>query len=101
MQIQITGTPPTVTQQMQAYAEYRVFSQLAPLAASVDTVQVIVAELEDGNGETVCMITADLRGAGHVRTRARGAHLTRAIDVAAGNVARSAAKRLASRASRG
>jgi ribosome-associated translation inhibitor RaiA len=97
MQIHITGSAPSVTQQMQAYAEYKVFSQLAPLAARVATVQVVVAEPEEGGGDTVCVITADLGGAGYVRTRARGAHLTRVIDVAAGNVARSAARRLAAR----
>ena len=97
MQIHITGTPPTITRQVQAYAEYKVFSHLASLASRVATVQVIVAEPEHRDGDTVCTITADLGGAGCVRTRARGAHLTRAIDVAAGNVARSAARRLAAR----
>jgi hypothetical protein len=98
MQIQITGTAPLVTQLVQAYAEYKVFSHLAPLSSRVATVQVVVAEPEEGDGDAVCMITADLGGAGWVRTRAREAHLTRAIDVAAGNVARSAARRLTAHA---
>ena len=95
MQIYIAGVTPILTQQVRAYAEYKVFSRLAPFARNVDMVQVVVTEAPDGDGGTICAVTADLGDAGCVRTRVRRPQATSAIDIAADNVARAAARKLA------
>lgn len=94
MQIYVTGVTPLLTQQVRAYAEYKVFSKLAPLARSVDTVQVVVTGASEADGGAICVVTADLGDAGCVRTRVRRPQATSAIDAAAENVARAAARRL-------
>lgn len=94
MQIYVAGVPPLFTQQVRAYAEYRVFSRLAQFARHVEIVQVIVSEAEDEAEGTTCEVTADLGELGSVRTRVRRPQATSAIDVAADNVARAAARKL-------
>lgn len=94
MQIYVAGVMPLLTQQVRAYAEYKVFSRLAPLARSVALVQVVVTEAPGAEGGALCAVTADLGDAGLVRTRVRRSQVTSAIDTAADNVARAAARRL-------
>lgn len=95
MQIHVAGVSPLFTQQVRAYAEYKVFSRLAPFARYVELVQVVVTEGADAEGGTICVVTADLGDAGCVRTRVRRPRATGAIDIAAENVARAAARKLA------
>ena len=94
MQISVAGVTPLLTQQVRAYAEYKVFSRLAPLARSVEMVQVVVTEASGAEGGAICAVTADLGDAGLVKTRVRRSQATSAIDTAADNVARAAARRL-------
>ena len=94
MQIYVAGVAPILTPQVRAYAEYKVFSRLAPLARNVEMVQVVVTAASDRDGGAVCAVTADLGDAGCVRTRVRRPQATGAIDLAAENVARAAARRL-------
>jgi ribosome-associated translation inhibitor RaiA len=94
MQISVIGPAPLMSQQVRAYAEYRLFTRLAPHARSVAAVQVTVARSTAAGGGSVCSVTADLEGCGRVRTRVRRPQMTNAIDVAAEKVARAAARRL-------
>jgi ribosome-associated translation inhibitor RaiA len=82
MQIEVLGAEPHLTAQIRAYAEYRVFSRLAPLARDVTTVLVVLTRSRDER-YTVCALSADLGAAGCVRARTRHPHPTGAIDVAA------------------
>jgi hypothetical protein len=75
MQIYVAGAAPILNEQVRAYAEYKVFSQLASLGRD-------------------CTISADLGEAGCVRTRIRRPHPVGAIDAAAHALARAAARRL-------
>ena len=93
MQIHIRGTPPHVTMQIRAYAEYRVFSRLAPLARDVSSVLVVLSRTPDDR-HTVCAVSADLGTAGCVRARTRHPHPTGAIDAAADRLAAAAGRRL-------
>jgi ribosome-associated translation inhibitor RaiA len=93
MQIHVAGVTPVLTDQVRAYAEYRVFSRLSPLARGVDVVQVIVQESDDDGG-AICAISADLGEAGCVRARVRRPHPIGAIDAAADHLARIARRRL-------
>ena len=95
MQITVIGPAPLASQQVRAYAEYRLFSRLAPLARHVDGVQVIVNPAPEAAGCWVCTVTADLGAAGRVRTRVCRRQTSSAIDAAAERVAQAAARRLA------
>jgi ribosome-associated translation inhibitor RaiA len=94
MQIHVTGTAHAVTPQLRAYAEYKVFSRLAPLGRRVQLVQVLLIESSE-EGETLCAAAADLGDAGCVRAHSRSGFPTAAIDGAADHLARAAAHRLA------
>ena len=93
MQIDISGTPPGVINQTRAYAEYRVFSRLAPMARDVAAVLVVLSRSRHDR-HTVCAISADLGGAGTVRARAAHPHPTGAIDAAADRLAAAVRRRL-------
>jgi ribosome-associated translation inhibitor RaiA len=86
MQIEVVGAEPHLTAQIRTYAEYRVFSRLAPLAREVATVLVVLTRSRDDR-YTVCAVSADLGPAGCVRARTRHAHPTGAIDAAADRLA--------------
>ena len=100
MEIYVAGVTPLLTQQVRAYAEYKVFSRLAPLARNVAMVQVVVTDGPEGEDGAVCAVTAYLGDAGCVRSRVRRRQATCAIDTAAENVARAAARRLSGVADR-
>jgi ribosome-associated translation inhibitor RaiA len=86
MQIEVLGADPHLTTQIRTYAEYRVFSRLAPLARDVTTVLVVLTRSSDDR-YTVCALSADLGAAGCVRARRRHAHPTGAIDAATDHLA--------------
>ena len=96
MRIEIVGPAPHLIERIRAYAEYRVFSRLAPLARDVGTVRVVVTQSAD-DGLTSCFVSADLGRGGWVRTRSRRAHPTRAIDTAAEKLSAATARRLQER----
>lgn len=96
MQIQVVGVASHLTPQVRAYAEYRVFSRLAPLLHGAAEVLIVVTRSGDTSRSTVCAVTADLGDAGRVRARSRHASPTGAIDAAAEKLAAAIADRLQS-----
>jgi ribosome-associated translation inhibitor RaiA len=86
MQIEVLGADPHLTAQIRTYAEYRVFSRLAPLARDVTTVLVVLTRSRDDR-YTVCALSADRGPSGFVRARTRHANPTSAIDAAADRLA--------------
>jgi ribosome-associated translation inhibitor RaiA len=92
MRIEVSGSPSLHVQRMRGYAEYRVFSQLAALAHEVRTVRVVLSRSTDDR--TSCVISAELREGGRIRSRSRGSQPTRAIDSAAEKLAEATSKRL-------
>lgn len=96
MEIRVMGPPPWFVQRIRTYAEYRVFSRLAPLARDVTAVRVVISQTRAG-GMTSCSLRADLGRAGAVRTRSRRAQPTRAIDSAAERLIEAVARRLRAR----
>jgi ribosome-associated translation inhibitor RaiA len=93
MRIEVIGPAPRLIERIRAYAEYRVFSRLAPLARDVTTVRVVVSQ-SPADGLTSCSLSADLGPGGCVRTRSRRAHPTRAIDSAAEKLSAATARRV-------
>src|SRR5688500_2111643 len=102
MQIHVVGTAPAFSAQVKAYAEYKVFSRLAPLARRIGVVRIVLTN--DGPEEpSCCAVTADLGEAGSVTSRVLRRQPIEAIDGAALALADAATRRLADRspASRG
>ena len=86
MRIDVSGSPALHVEGLRAYAEYRVFSQLAAFALRVKTVRVVISRSADDQ-PTSCLMSADLRHGGRIRTRSRGRQPIRAVDSAAKKLA--------------
>lgn len=93
MQIEVVVEGHDVPALIQVYAEYKVFSRLAPMAREVAAVRIVIVR-SPRTGAVTCAVSADLGPAGCVRARTRHAHPAGAIDSAAERIAASAAKRL-------
>ena len=93
MRIEVSGSPALHVERMRAYAEYRVFSQLAAFAHQVKTVRIVVSRSTDDR-PTSCVLSAELRQGGRIRCRSRGTEPTRAIDAAVEKLAEATSKRL-------
>jgi ribosome-associated translation inhibitor RaiA len=102
MQIVVTSHIAALEEQTRAYAEYKVFSSLAPRAREIDRVEVVLAEPSSGQNRPgmECAVTVHLAGGGseHVNVHTSGAYA--AIDRAAVRIEaamnRRAARRLSS-----
>ena len=93
LQISVVGPPALSAEQIRAYAEYKLFSRLVPLAREIFDVQAVVIA-HTGEPHATCTVTVDLGEAGRVRTRVRRAGAVPAVDAAAEAIARAAARRL-------
>lgn len=93
MRIHVIGPVPRFVERIRAYAEYRIFSELAPLARDVASVRVVVRQSPAG-GVTSCCASADLGAGRRVQVRSRRAQPTGAIDAAAERLSAAAARRL-------
>lgn len=97
MRIEVAGSPAEFADGLRAYAEYRAFSRLAPVADLVGTVRVIVRTLASGPA-TSCLIVADLGPAGSTQARAQSTEPSKAIDVAVTRLEAAVRDRLSRRA---
>jgi|ERR671913_263470 ribosome-associated translation inhibitor RaiA len=100
MQIRVTGRPTPLGTQVKAYAEYRIFSRLAPLARRIGGVDVVLTG-PAANALATCAVTADLGPAGSVNARVRRPQPIEAIDGAAAALADAIVRRLESRSEKG
>jgi len=96
MHIEVSGSSASRVKRMRAYAEFRVFRQLAAFAREVKTVRVDVNRSASGE-TTSCMMSAELRRGGQVRSRSRSPRPSHAVDAAAEKLATETRKRLAAR----
>jgi hypothetical protein len=65
------------------YAEYRVFSSIAPHGTSIHAVDVVVRRTSPPNRSVLCTVVVDLGPSGRLRTQAVAPHPSAAIDRAA------------------
>lgn len=93
MHIEVGGSSALCFGRMRAYAEFRVFRQLAALAREVKTVRVDVNRSASGE-TTSCVMSADLRRGGQVRSRSRSPRPSHAVDSAAAKLATATRKQL-------
>jgi ribosome-associated translation inhibitor RaiA len=87
MRITVSGVNTPVTDEKRAYAEYRFFTSIAPYEAQIRAVDVAVKRDSAATRQFLCTVAIDLRGDGPVKTQARAAHPTAAIDRAADRAA--------------
>lgn len=101
MQIVVTSQAAALEEQTRAYAEYKVFSSLAPRAREIDRVEVVLAERSSSQhgAEIECTVTVHLAGGGseHVNVHTPGAYA--AIDRSAVQIEAAMNRRAARRLS--
>ncbi len=85
IKISCLGTP--LTDEKRAYAEYRFFTSIAPHVARVRGLGVVVSGDAAATGQFRCTVAIDLGPYGLLKTQARAAHPTAAIDRAADRTA--------------
>jgi hypothetical protein len=88
-----TDAIPAAAPLIRAYAEYRVFAHLAPVATELQHVRVRVGSRRP-NGMMSCAIRAQLRHGAVIHVRRRCRQPTRAIDRAVDRLAEVAISRL-------
>jgi ribosome-associated translation inhibitor RaiA len=86
MRICISGSPAIHLEQLRAYAEYRVFTQLAVFADQVKMVRVVVSRSADDR-MTSCVMSAELDNAIRIQARSRDTQPICAVDTAAKRLA--------------
>jgi ribosome-associated translation inhibitor RaiA len=80
MRITFSSVNFPVTDYQRVYAEYRFFRAIARHEALVRAVEVTVRRDAAAKRPFLCTVTADLAPSGTVKTQARAAHQTAAID---------------------
>lgn len=83
MRIALTGKDVVITDQLQTYVEYRLFTTIAPYQAQIRGINVTLSYHQGNRGQFLCLITVDLGRTGRIRIRAVGPHPNAAIDRAA------------------
>ena len=94
MQIQVVGGAPTFSAQVKAYAEYKVFSRLAPLARRIGVVTIVLTGGSRPDEPVCCAMTAALGAAGSLTSRVHRRQPIAAIDGAVAGLADVVSRRL-------
>jgi ribosomal subunit interface protein len=87
MRIVLTGKDVTVTDQLQAYAEYRLFTSIARYETLIRVVHVTIQQDISHRARFLCVIVVDLRSSGQIKAQARGSHPNAVIDRVSGRTA--------------
>jgi ribosomal subunit interface protein len=83
MRVPVTGKDVIITDQLQTYVEYRLFTSIARYQALIREVNVTLAHSRGKRSRFLCVVTVDLRHGGQIKIRANGAQPHAAIDRAA------------------
>jgi ribosome-associated translation inhibitor RaiA len=83
MRISLTGTDVIITDQLQTYAEYRLFTSIARYHDLIRRVQVTLGSNPVRPGRFICVVAVDLGPDEQITIRASGRHPNAAIDRAA------------------
>jgi ribosomal subunit interface protein len=83
VRIPLTGKDVIITDQLQTYAEYRLFTSIARYQALIREVNVTLEHNRGNLGRFLCVVAIDLGPGERIKIRAHGAHPTVAIDRAA------------------
>jgi hypothetical protein len=88
VKIGVSGAGDGVDTQTYAYAEYRLFSRLAPARDRVSNAAIALIGTSDRLPVAVCSISVSLQQGGQVRVSARAPHIYDAIDQAVDGAAK-------------
>ena len=83
MRISLASKDVIITDQLQTYAEYRLFTSIARYQALIREVNVTLEHNRGNRGRFLCVVTVDLGAGEQIMIRAYGAHPNAAIDRAA------------------
>jgi ribosomal subunit interface protein len=83
MRIPVTGKGVIITDQLQTYVEYRLFTSIARYQALIGGISVTLGHNQRNRGPFLCVVAVDLTSGGQMKIRASGAHPNAAIDRAA------------------
>jgi ribosomal subunit interface protein len=83
MRILLTGKDVDITDQLQTYVEYRLFTSIARYQAMIRGVNVTLRYNPGNRCHFLCVIAVDLASGEHIKIRASGAHSNAAIERAA------------------
>ena len=97
MRIDVIGEDRTITADVRAYAEYRLFAMLSRYAELVRSIRVVLRRAgRDRTGkQMVCSVTVALEPSGYARTRVSKPLVYRAIDGAAERIGDLMSRRVA------
>jgi ribosome-associated translation inhibitor RaiA len=87
MRIKVSGVNVPITDDKRGYAEYRFFISIAPHEMRICAVDVVIRRDSGSNRSFLCRVVVDLGPAGRIKTQARAAHPSAAIDRAADRTA--------------
>jgi ribosome-associated translation inhibitor RaiA len=94
MRIKVSGVDGLIPNVNRRYAEYRFFTSVAPHAMKVRAVDVVIRCDSASRRSFICAAVVDLGSSGRIKTQARAAHPSAAIDRAADRTARLVRRRL-------
>jgi ribosomal subunit interface protein len=83
MRIPLTGKDVIITDQLQTYVEYRLFTSVARYQALIRGVNVTLGHNLANGGRFLCVVAVDLGPGEQIKIRAFGDHPNAAIDRAA------------------
>ena len=84
MRIEVTAKTDSVSPQIRAYAEYRLFTTLARHTGAIRSVRILLGSSEpQAGGAVTCEVDVALQASGSARVVAYGPHMHAAIDLAA------------------
>jgi ribosome-associated translation inhibitor RaiA len=87
MRIRISSLEPPIAEDKRAYAEYRIFTSIAPYEPHIAAVDVVVGRELTARRRFLCTVTVDLGRSGRIKTQARAMHPSAAVDRAADRTA--------------
>ena len=94
MRITLNGEDVAVTDQLQAYAEYRIFTSIARYASSIRVVKATLRQYPSDRNRFLCLVSVELGPSSRITSRARGLHPNSAIDRAADRMASELSRRV-------
>jgi ribosome-associated translation inhibitor RaiA len=83
MRIKVSGVNVVVSNESRRYAEYRLFTSIAPHDSVIRAVDVTLGCDSFSHRPFICTVTVELGASGRIKTQARAAYPSAAIDRAA------------------
>jgi ribosome-associated translation inhibitor RaiA len=83
MRMPLTGNGVIITDQLQTYAEYRLFTSIARYQALIHAINVTLGHDPGNRSRYLCIVGVDLNSGEQIKIRSYGAHPNAAIDRAA------------------